>query len=133
EDTPPAPEGAQIAFLAKFGSADFQIGTVNRYLPLPLRGLVTDQAARPVEGGRVTFRVLGGGGALADPVTFEPRDELQVAADARGKASAYFLLGKKTDPIPRYLQFEGDEFATQAGMNVVTASAGGLVLEEPFF
>jgi RHS repeat-associated protein len=132
EDTPPAPQNAEVAAVVKFGSTDFQIGVVAKMLPKPLKVLVTDEAGQPIEGAQVTFRVLGGGGLLVDPVTGDPSDSLTVAANAHGEASAPFLLAKKTDPIPRYLLFEGDEFATQAGMNVVTATAGRLTLEEPF-
>src|SRR5262249_1974905 len=76
----------------------------------------------PVPKARVTFFVMGGGGSLLDPVTGDVgAAQLTVLSDARGEAQVKLVLGQRTDLVPRYQRFEGDEFSTQVGMNLVTA------------
>jgi len=58
--------------------------------------------------------------------------DLDVLSDARGEAQAVLILGKRTDAIPRFVQLDGDEFATQVGVNLVTVRSGNASLPEPF-
>jgi RHS repeat-associated protein len=128
----PAPPGVEVGEILKFGSTDFQFGTVNKPLEKALKVLVTDGEHLAITGAPVTFRVVGGGGALIDPVTGEAASELTVLSDARGEAQALLQLGKKTDLIPRYLLFEGDEYSTQAGLNMVAVFSGAVSGGAPF-
>jgi RHS repeat-associated protein len=129
----PAPVGSEVAHVMKFPLGDFQEGTVNKPLPLPLRVLVTNVEGHPVPNAQVTYTVIGGGGVFKD-VTGALLPELTVFSNARGEASAVLVLGKKTDLIPRYtVSPDGsDEAPTQVGMNLVTVHAGTGALPEPF-
>jgi RHS repeat-associated protein len=134
ETIEPAPEDAQVRSIQRFVSTDFQEGTVDKRLERPLRVLVTDEEGRAVRNANVTFAVIGGGGKLVDPAlpNFEA-PEITARSNERGEAEVVLRLGKRTDEIPRLVLWEDPEREPSlVGLNVVTARAGLVSLEEPF-
>ncbi|HVR71820.1 MAG TPA: transglutaminase domain-containing protein, partial [Vicinamibacteria bacterium] len=132
EGEPKQDENRGVARLQKFQSTDFQIGTVNKQLARPLRVLVTDGDGFPLANSSVTFSVIGGGGALVSP-RGGTHAEVDVRSNEDGVAQVALLLGQRTDVIPRFLLPEqGQEHATQVGLNLVTARAELARLDEPF-
>jgi RHS repeat-associated protein len=136
----PAPEDSEVVHIIKFATTDFQEGTVDRPLAKPLKVLATDAEGFRVPGATVIFSVIGGGGQLVDPATGRPSDgDLAVRANDRGEAEATLVLGRRTDPVPRYVcqveagcSAETDTHLEQVGLNLVTARAGTATLAEPF-
>ena len=159
----PSPRSGGVAFLQKFDTTDYQLGTVDTPLAKPFKVLVTDEEGFPVPGAAVTFSVIGGGGLFVDPTTGRASaSEITVpscvggeekgpcASLKPGEAIATLQLGRLTSEIPRYTceaPFkctcpEGEEdcdhdaaeigYATQVGLNLVTAWSGAVVLAEPF-
>jgi RHS repeat-associated protein len=136
----PAPSGTPVARLTRLVSSDFQEGIVNEVLERPLRVLAMTAEGLRAAGAKVTFQVVGGGGTLVDPLSGEPAgDTITVYADSRGEAATRLRLGRKTNEIPRFMcledvpcSTEDEVYATQVGLNLVTASAAGAVLDEPF-
>jgi RHS repeat-associated protein len=133
QDEDPAPPGSVVAKIEKFPSTDFQLGYVNKLLGRAFKVLVTDGNGLPVPLAPVTFRVIGGEGLLEDPLTGVHAPEVVVLSSDRGEAEARLLLGQKTDLIPRYVTLEGEEHATQVGLNLVTVVSGTASLAGPFF
>jgi hypothetical protein len=130
---PTESENRGVARLQKYQTTDFQIGTVNKPLPRPLRVLATDGAGYALPNVWVTFTVIGGGGVLVDPAGKGQGAELSVRTDEDGVAAVTMVLGKRTDEIPRFLlPGRSDEYATQSGLNLVTARAELARLDEPF-
>ncbi|HEX9185465.1 MAG TPA: hypothetical protein VGB87_00200, partial [Vicinamibacteria bacterium] len=158
-ETPSSVPGS-VAFVQKFATTDYQLGTVDVPLPKPLKVFVTDGEGFPVPGAPVTFSVIGGGGQLVDPATGRASaSEITVLSCTGaekvppcvllkpGEAVAELRLGRQTGEIPRYTCEEpftctcpsGEEcdrdevgHATQVGMNLVTARSGDALLAEPF-
>jgi RHS repeat-associated protein len=157
----PSPRPGGVTFIQKFDTTDYQTGTVDAPLARPFRVLVTDEEGFPVPGAAVTFRVIGGGGSLVDPATGRAsggavtvlscaggEKEGPCASLKPGEAVATLRLGRLTSEIPYYTCErasgctcpQGEEdcdhdqvgYATQVGMNLVTASSGPAVLGEPF-
>ena len=133
QDEDPAPPGAAVAQIEKFPSTDFQAGTVNKLLERAFKVLVTNANGQAVPRAPVTFRVLGGEGQLEDPLTGVRAAEIVVLSNDRGEAEARLILGKKTDLIPRFITHEGDEHATQVGLNLVAAARAPPACRAPFF
>ncbi len=130
EDEPPS--DVIVAKIERFLSRDFQFGVVDKPLSAPLKVLVTDADGFAVKGAQVTFQVLGGGGSLLDPAGVPAGDVTRVFSNERGEAEAGLVLGKLTGEIPRFFLEEGDTYATQVGLNLVSAYAGGVAVDEPF-
>jgi hypothetical protein len=136
----PAPEGAEVASIAKFLSTDFQEGFVDEPLERPFRVLVTDEQGQRVARATVTFAVLGGDGELIDPVSGSPAGS-QVTALSNDRAGRGEAPPRQEHvPDPRFACFEPsgcstetESYATQVGLNVVTAYAGPAILSEPFY
>jgi RHS repeat-associated protein len=157
----PSPRPGGVAFIQKFDTTDYQTGTVDTPLAKPFKVLVTDAEGFPVPGAAVTFSVIGGGGTLVDPATGRASadtvtvlscaggEEERLCAELKpGEAVATLRLGRLTGEMPHYTCEEpftctcppGEEdcdrdqvgYATQVGLNLVTASSGGTVLAEPF-
>ncbi len=156
----PSPRPGGVAFIQKYDSTDFQLGTVDTPLERPFRVLVTDEEGFPVPGAAVTFSVLAGGGELVDPSTGRPtaddvstfscaggEDQGPCATLKAGEAVVTLRLGSRTDIVPRYTCEEPftctcpegevcdpDDYgyATQVGMNLVTARSGAVTLADPF-
>ncbi len=119
------------ARIIKIAVTDRQRATVGTPLEEPLGVFVMDSEGRPVEGAEVTFRVLAGGGDFGGEVQYTAR------TDSRGIARAALRLGTRTADNPYYLKTgTEDEYYTQVGLNIVTASvrsyAGERAVEEPF-
>src|SRR6266545_912239 len=137
----PAPAGSEVTSVTKFLSTDFQEAYVNEPLRKPLRVLVTNKDGLRVAGAAVTFVVLGGGGSLIDPVSGAPAGpSLTVLSNGRGEAEATLTLGKSTSEIPRFVCLgsvecsnDTETYATQVGLNLVSATSGGAVLGDPFY
>ena len=109
----PAPRPGDVAFIQKFDTTDFQLGTVDTPLAKSFKVLVTDESGFPAPGAPVTWSVIGGGGVLVDPATgrasaaeitvlscsggetYEPCRSLKP-----GEAVATLRLGKRTGEIP---------------------------------
>jgi transglutaminase-like putative cysteine protease len=127
-----SPENSRVAHVDAFPADDFQFGTVNMPLANPLRVRVMDGKGHPVSRASVTFTAYGGGYFTdrANGTSLGP--QATAYSDANGIASATLALGKLTSAIPRYFQGANDEFATQVGMNEVTASVGNVVTPQPF-
>jgi RHS repeat-associated protein len=119
----PVPGDVVVTRLERILSTDFQEGVVNQPLARSFRVLAMDENGAPVPLAPVAFTVIGGGGLLEDP-TGPPTPELTVFTDERGLAEARLILGRSTSLIPRFLLLEGDEHATQVGLNVVAARSG---------
>jgi hypothetical protein len=130
-----------VASIAKFLSTDFQEGFVDEELERPFRVLVTDEQGQRVPRATVTFVVLGGEGELVDPVSGAPAgSQVTVLSNDRGEAEATLRLGQSTFLVPRFACFEAsgcssetETYATQVGLNTVTAHAGEAILAEPFY
>lgn len=149
-----------VTFIQKFDTTDFQESAVATPLEKPLKVLVTDAEGFPVPGVPVTFSVLGGGGVLVDPATGRAtatevtvfsctgeEEEGPCVTLRPGEAVASLTLGIRTDAIPRFTceepftctcpsagECDRDAvgYATQVGMNLVTARSGSVALAEPF-
>ena len=156
----PAPRPGDVAFIQKFDTTDFQLGTVDTPLPKSFKVLVTDEAGFPAPGAPVTWSVIGGGGTLVDPATGRASaSEITVLSCAGGEtvepcrslkpgeAVATLRLGKRTGEIPFFTCEEpftctcpvGEAcdrervgYTTQIGMNLVTVRSGSAEVSEPF-
>jgi RHS repeat-associated protein len=154
----PASEPAGVAEIQKYATGDFQFGIVNKELEKPLKVLVTDADGYPVPNAPVTFRVIGGEGELRSPAGDTGAEVTVLSCDVdaltgpckgrkAGEAFATLKLGKRTNLIPRYFCEEGRtcecpagqtcnpdqvDYATQVGVNLVTAFSGAAQLPEPF-
>lgn len=119
------------AKIVKVTSTDKQYGTVGKELPQQLAVLVLDSKNIPVQGANVTFRVIAGGAKINGAESY------QKATGKDGMAKAPLTLGTKTDANPDYRKINSnDEFVTQIGVNLVTASAnsssGTIQMSQPF-
>ncbi len=132
DETPDDPSRI-VASVRKLPETDFQEALVDRELPLPLAVYVTDAAGNPVaDGVPVTFRIVSGGDLLTLD-RFERGGSITVPAE-NGLARARFQLGTSTWNEPRFVREKSsDRFLTQVGLYHVTAEAGGVALDEPFF
>ena len=132
------------AWLRKIAATDEQpIAAVNSVLPKPLAVFVADSKGTPVLGASIKFKIISGGGMLqclnAAGGNEGPLSETDctTTSGANGIAQAKLTLGKSTDANPQYMMLDpGDEFSTQIGVNLVTATASGysgeLQLDQPF-
>ncbi len=139
QEEPEENDGAEVAHIFESAAADFQEGTVNQVLPLPLEVRVVDEEGNAVEGATVTFVVSGGGGKLID-LDGRELDTVAVLSDASGAARVRLRLGAHTSEMPRYLCEEGyscdDEtgkngYTTQVGLNLVSVSTSTATLDAP--
>ena len=90
----PAARPGSVAFLQKFDTTDFQLGTVDAPLAKPFKVLVTDEEGFPVPGAPVTFSVIGGGGEHSST---PPR----AGRSARRSPSSPAPAGRRRGPAPR--------------------------------
>jgi RHS repeat-associated protein len=132
DETPDlAPQDRLVALIDPFRSADFQMGTVKMALPKPLKVVVRNKEGIPVPGANVFFTATGGG-EFVDPATGRPAGgSIMLRSDDRGLASVSLVLGSSTREIPRFITLDGDEFATQVGLNLVDVSVGTVSLRQP--
>ncbi|MGD8895882.1 MAG: transglutaminase domain-containing protein, partial [Acidobacteriota bacterium] len=156
----PSPRPGGVAFVQKYETTNYQEGTVDTVLERPFRVLVTDEEGYPVPSAPVTFRVLAGGGHLVDPGTgradttevtvlsCDGGEDVEPCASLEpGEAVVSLRLGTRTDVVPRYVCEEPFTctcpesedcdpndvgYATQVGMNLVTAGSGNVTLGDPF-
>jgi|GEM_PF-1191026 len=70
---------------------DQQVGVAGQPLPDPLVAVVADDFLNRVSGARVLFRVVSGGGHLANGLA-----EMTVETDAQGRAATPFILGEES-------------------------------------
>ena len=132
------------AWLRKIAATDEQpVAAVNSVLPKPLAVFVADLKGTPVPGASVTFKIIAGDGMLqclnAAGGNEGPLSETNctTTSGANGIAQAKLTLGKSTDANPQYMMLAPeDEFSTQIGVNLVTATAssysGELPMDQPF-
>jgi hypothetical protein len=119
------------ARIIKIPVTDRQTATVTTPVKEPLAVFVMDSKGKPVEGAEVTFRVLAGGGDFGGEVLYT------VTAGSSGIARAPLTVGTKTANNPYYLKAgTEDEYYTQVGLNIVTASvssySGEIPIDQPF-
>ena len=117
--------------ITKIASTDRQTGTVGKQLSNPLMAFVQGKDGKPVEGASVTFRVTAGKGS------FNGKETFTTSTGKDGVAKAILILGQKTSDNPIYIKLnQTDEFATQVGLNLVTASVntptGPISIIQPF-
>ena len=115
---------AQIVMIP---ATDGQIGTVGTTLAQRLAVLVLDSNGYRVNKANVTFTVVAGGGSV----------ENTVRTGVDGIARSSLFLGQFTGANPGYRKANpGDEFDTQMGVNLVTASVsnaqGNIQISHPF-
>jgi transglutaminase-like putative cysteine protease len=127
----PNSEPTAAFYIRKVRVTDFQEGTVGEPLEKPLAVWVLDAEGKPVQGARVTFEVIVGGG------DFNGAPTLEADTDYLGIAIATPTLGKKTADAPFYLDAnDGDEHPTRVGENLVqarvAAKGGDIALDVPF-
>jgi RHS repeat-associated protein len=122
-----------VAAVTKLPETDFQDALVDRELPLPIGVYVTDADGNPVaDGVPVTFRIVNGGDLLTLD-RLEHGGAITVQTE-NGIARLRYQLGLTTRNDPRFvLENSGDRFLTQVGLYHVTAEAGGVALDQPFF
>jgi RHS repeat-associated protein len=146
EDPQTSPETKRVAHMSVVQATDFQEGTVGKAFPQPLTVVVTDTEGVPVKGATVHFSTSPGtgDGYFIDDVTGHPvlpvlntdstvsYAQTDAVSDARGHATATFVAGTKTNVIPRFIRNDGEEFATQVGLNLISASSGAIILDQPF-
>ncbi len=122
-----------VAAVTKLPETDFQDALVDQELPLPIGVYVTDAEGNPVaDGVAVTFRIVNGGDLLTLD-RLEQGGAITVQTE-NGVARLRYQLGLTTRNDPRFvLENSGDRFLTQVGLYHVTAEAGGVALDEPFF
>jgi hypothetical protein len=109
----------------RIADTDMQSGKVGEPLSKPLQVMVLDIKGHPVQGAEVTFSVKAGGGSFTSA--------MPVYSNARGVASAEFILGEKTEDNPTYVKQTGDTHYTRIGENIVDALlASGTSLKKPF-
>ncbi|HBH61344.1 MAG TPA: hypothetical protein DDX85_06320 [Nitrospiraceae bacterium] len=127
------PSKGPAATIVKVLPTDRQSGIVGTQLGQQLMVLVQDRQGLPVEGAKVTFRVIAGGGNFGKNLLQQPQETLEVKTGKDGVARARFLLGTKTSDNPMYTKIDAqDEFVTQIGLNLVTATTGSIVIQQPF-
>lgn len=102
-------------------------GTAGQALGEPLRVLVRDREGRPVKGAGVNFLPVRGGGSVSPA---------SAITNGMGVATATVTLGKSTADSPVFIRRNsGDEYVTQAGLNVfdvaVSSAAGTRRPEAP--
>ncbi len=119
------------ATITKIFSTDGKQGEVGKALPTQIAVIVRDIKGNPVIGATVKFRVAEGGGSFGDAPS------IIVPTDLLGIAQTPFVLGQKTAAFPVYVfRDSGDQFVTQAGLNLVDAAVethrGALVIDTPF-
>ena len=128
----PEPLDSVVANISKFDSTDFQEGIVDKVLERPLKVLVTDKDGFAAANQPVIFTVIGGEGSFPGNTNDPGASEITVLSDDRGEAAATLKLGRHTNLIPRYLIEDGDENATQVGLNLVTVRSGAVSVSAPF-
>jgi hypothetical protein len=119
------------AKLIKISATDKQSGTVGQQLKQPFAAFVIDNKGIPVRGASVTFRIIAGGGKIEGAETYT------VTTGNDGIAKALLTLGQETSDNPHFLMVNTeDEYATQVGLNIVTASVksfyGDIPINQPF-
>ncbi|HEX3529650.1 MAG TPA: DUF6531 domain-containing protein, partial [Thermoanaerobaculia bacterium] len=121
--------------LRKIAGSDGGFGQVGQLGPFP-EVIVTDVDGRPVQGARVTFTSIQGGGHLIDELHHE-LDSLTVRTDFRGIASVPLKLGQHTADNPVYVRLAaGEANSTQALEHLIDVTAesflGTLTVDTPF-
>jgi hypothetical protein len=138
--TPGSTASKGVARIQKFQSTDFQVGIVEKNLARPLKVYVSDADGYAIATAPVRFRVVGGGGLLADPNLVGPvlpSADITVLSNDQGEASVVLTLGKSTFENATFLS-EGkdstgkDRASTQVGTNLVTVSSELARVSEPF-
>ncbi|MDH4231748.1 MAG: hypothetical protein OEW04_06930, partial [Nitrospirota bacterium] len=109
--------------IIKIGVTDNQTGVVGKTLAKEIAVLVLDANGIPVKGARVTFKVAAGGGNFGNDFWGSPKTESESKTGSNGIAKAPYILGQETSANPIYRRINSsDEFVTQVGLNLVTAS-----------
>ncbi len=123
-----------VAAIVKRSESDNQEALVDQELPLPISVYVTDNDGNPVaDGVPVTFRVVHPGSLLLSMDRLQKGEVLTVPT-VNGVARLRFRLGTSTRLQPRFVRENADDrYLTQVGLYHVTAEAGGVALDEPFF
>ncbi|MBI5633298.1 MAG: hypothetical protein HZA15_07475, partial [Nitrospirae bacterium] len=127
------PSNGPAATIAKILPVDRQSGIVGKQLGQQLMVFVQDKQGVPVQGAKVTFRVVAGGGNFGKNALGAPQDKIEVTTGKNGIAKTKYFLGLYTSDNPLYTKLsEKDEFITQIGLNLVTATTGNIGIQPPF-
>ncbi len=132
---PPNTDPDAACVISKLSVTDLQSGVVGQPFARPLTVYVRDSAGVPVRNALVTFTVLAGGGQLvaADSEVPVQGPTLVVPTNWRGLAQVTLVAGQSTAQSTLSWHTEGDEYATWASRQTVTATlASGLGLTQPF-
>lgn len=125
-------------------TADYEPGIVGTKMKTAYQVIALDSSNRPVQGVKITFKVISGGGQVQGEdmngnVTAALADQVSVITGADGKARARLKLGQYTSSSP-YLRQDtdaaGNTYWEQTGFNLVSMSAqaktGTIITDKPF-